>query len=244
MNKDKVITLTGWWGLVGVIFFACEVPLWFLGEPAPQISDAVAYSQYLASERMIALTRILLDLGLITCFTVFFVGFRHLISKTNPDYEWAGTLSLVAGALWMGVTLVADGLEGGAVLDTLDGKTDPTIVRALVEATLLIYNGSIAFMLTAFFMGAAGYTIEATGALAKWIGWFAWLCAILCIVAIPSMYAPTVDSAGVYNVGGWGNAIIANFPPLLWFLIASIAMIRHHAPPSPIEATRRQLAEV
>jgi hypothetical protein len=42
------------------------------------------------------------------------------------------------------VTIVADGLEGGAVLDTLNGNPDPSAVRALIAGTLLIYNGSTA----------------------------------------------------------------------------------------------------
>jgi hypothetical protein len=75
-------------------------------------------------------------------------------------------------------------------------------------------------------MGSAGYAILATGALSKWIGWFAWISAGLCIVAIPSMYSNILDYNGFYNVAGWGPVIIANIPPLLWFLITSISMIR------------------
>lgn len=54
------------------------------------------------------------------------------------------------------MTLVADGLEGGAVLDALSGKADASAVRALIEGTLLIYNGSTAFAMTAMFLAAAG----------------------------------------------------------------------------------------
>jgi hypothetical protein len=49
---------------------------------------------------------------------------------------------------------------------------------------------------------------------------------IILVVAIPSMYVGVVDSNGFYNVAGWGPAIIANVPPLIWFFIASISMIR------------------
>ncbi|MFZ2071504.1 MAG: hypothetical protein WAV32_07930 [Halobacteriota archaeon] len=58
--------------------------------------------------------------------------------------------------VWLAVTLVADGLEGGAVLDALSGKADASAVRALIEGTLLIYNGSTAFAMTAMFLAAAG----------------------------------------------------------------------------------------
>jgi hypothetical protein len=226
MDGNTVIRRTGWFGLLGVIFFACELPLWVIPGTPPAISDAVGHSQFLASIRVIAMTRILCDMGMYASLMVFFAGFRHLIIRKNPEDEWVGTLALVAGAVWWAVSLVADGLEGGAVLDTLGMTTDPTVVRGLVEATLLIYNGSIAFTVTALFMGSAGYAILASGALSKWIGWFACVSAILCIAAIPSMYSSILDYNGFYNVAGWGPVIIANVPPLLWFLATSISMIR------------------
>jgi hypothetical protein len=49
----KVVRRTSWFGLIGVAFFALELPLWvlpgvFFGSP-PQMSDAIHSSQYLAS---------------------------------------------------------------------------------------------------------------------------------------------------------------------------------------------------
>jgi hypothetical protein len=47
--KDlKVVHLAGWFGLVGVIFFAIEIPLRVLPGSPPQISDAIGHSQFLA----------------------------------------------------------------------------------------------------------------------------------------------------------------------------------------------------
>jgi hypothetical protein len=42
------------------------------------------------------------------------------------------------------------------------------------------------------------------------------------------MYASPVDYSGFYNAGGWGPAIIANFPPLIWFLVVGIGMVRKY----------------
>lgn len=226
MDDLNVVRKTGWFGLAGVAIFALELPLWILPGSGPQISDAVGNSQYLAGIREIALTRILLDMGMYASLMVFFAGFRHLIIKTRAEYEWVGTLALVAGAVWWAVSLVADGLFGGAVLDTVGGSADPAAVRALVEGTLLIYNGAIAFAVTGLFMALAGYSILGTGALPKWIGWLAWTSAILCVMAIPSMYTDVVDANSFYNAAGWGPAFAANVPVLIWFLAASISMIR------------------
>ncbi len=40
------------------------------------------------------------------------------------------------------------------------------------------------------------------------------------------MYAEVLDPTGFYNALGWGPVVVANVPPLIWFLGASISMIR------------------
>lgn len=88
---------------------------------------------------------------------VFAAGFRHLVQHARPESEWLGTLTFGAAAVWLAVTLVADGLMGGAVLDTLRGDADASAVRALVMGTVLIYNGSIAFAITGLFLVSAAW---------------------------------------------------------------------------------------
>ena len=91
---------------------------------------------------------------------------------------------------------------------------------------LLIYNSSIAFVMTAFYLGTAACATLATGILPRWTGWLAWVSVILCVLAIPTMYVEPVDPAGFYNAGGWGAALIANFPPLVWFLAVGVTLVR------------------
>jgi hypothetical protein len=203
-----------------------ELPLWIFPGTPPQITDAAASAAYLASIKTIALTRIALDMWMYTSLMVFFAGFRHLIMTKRPEYEWAATLVLTAGAVWWAVSLVADGLEGGAVLHAASGQVEPSVVRALQEATLLIYNGAIAFAVTGLFMAAAAYSILRTRALPSWTGWLAYVSAALCVAAIPSMYVGVVNHTGFYNPAGWGPAIVANAPPLVWFLAVSVCMVR------------------
>ena len=40
------------------------------------------------------------------------------------------------------------------------------------------------------------------------------------------MFTGPIDGKGFYNPGGWGPAIIANFPPLIWFLVVGVVLIR------------------
>lgn len=152
-------------------------------------------------------------------------GLRDLIRRARPDYEWVGTLVFGAWAVWIGVSLVANGLEGGSALDTLQGDADPSAIRALTMGTLLIYNGAIAFAMTALFLAAAGYATLGTGVLPRWTGWLAYIGVALCLVSIPAMFGGPVDSTGFYNAGGWGPAIMANFPPAIRFVGASLSML-------------------
>jgi hypothetical protein len=84
------------------------------------------------------------------------------------------------------------------------------------------------FTFTGLFMAAAGYATYASGVLPRWTGRLAYVAALLCAACVPAMYGGPVDYGGFYNAGGWGPALIANFPPLIWFLVVSLVMVRAH----------------
>jgi hypothetical protein len=102
----------------------------------------------------------------------------------------------------------------------------------MVEGTLLIYNGPIAFAVTALCMGSAGVAVLVTRALPRWIGVTGLLGAGLCLLAMPAMYVKVVDTAHPYNVVGWVPAIVANIPPLVWMLGTAVAMLRWQGGPA------------
>ncbi|MBL8943146.1 MAG: hypothetical protein JNK45_08375 [Myxococcales bacterium] len=224
-SERRMRRMTGVFGLLSVALWLAIFPLYVMQPPA-SLYDGAATAEALSTIRNVVFTRILLGLGLYVTLLVFAVGFRELIRRANAECEWIGTLSLAAMAVWLGVTLVANGLEGGAALDTLGGAADPSVVRALTMGYLLIYNGAVAFVVTALFLAVAGHATLATGILPRWTAWLALAAAVSCVVAIPALYAGPADAAGFYNPGGWGPAIVANFPPLLWFLAVSILLLR------------------
>jgi hypothetical protein len=226
MNDLKMYRVTGWFGLATIVLWLSQFPLYMQGTPSISVYDGAGMAQDLFRIQNIVFTRILLDMGLYVAMMVFAAGFSHLIRQARPEYGWVGTLVFGATAVWLGVSLVANGLEGGAALDTLGGNADPSAVRALTMGYILIYNSSIAFAITGLFLGAAGYATFATGILPRWTGWIAYVGVALCALSIPSMYGGPVDSTRFYNAGGWGPAIIANFPPAIWFVVASISMLR------------------
>ncbi len=128
MDSRTVRHWTGRFGVACVVLWLSQFPLYLFGHP-PSVYDGAAFGQHLLAIRNVAFTRILLDQGAYVCALAFAAGFRHLILKARSDCEWVGTLLFGAAAVWFAVTLVADGLEGGAVLDALSGKADASAVR-------------------------------------------------------------------------------------------------------------------
>jgi len=225
MTNVRMRRFTGICALATILLWLAIFPLYTFGPLASPYDGAALAGEFFRIHNVV-FTRILLGMGIYVTLLVFAVGLRELIRRADAEYEWVGTLAVAAMAIWVGVTLVANGLEGGAALDALMGSGDPSVARALTMGYLLIYNGSIAFIMTALFMAAAGYATLATGILPRWTGWLAYAASVLCLVCIPAMYVGPVDPTRFYNAGGWGAAIIANFPPLLWFLVVGILLIR------------------
>lgn len=225
MDDVALSRLTGAFGLATIAFWLPQFPLYMIGAP-PLPYDGAGYAEHLRSIHVVALTRILLDLGVYVSLMAFAAGLREIIKRQRPDWEWLATLMFGAAAVWLGVTLVADGLTGGAVLDAVSVAPDPSVVRALILGTFLIYNGSTAFVMTALFLGAAGAATLATKALPTWTGWLALVAAGLCVACAPAMYGGPVDYQAFYNPGGFGPAVIANFPPLSWFIAVSVILVR------------------
>jgi len=229
---------TGAFGLAVVALSWAQFPLYLISGTPPAY-DAAALAESFHASSSVVFTRILLDLGLYVALMVFAARFAQLVMKARARLEWLGLLIFGSAAVWIGVTLVANGLEGGAALDTLGGNADASAVRALVDGYLLTYNGSIAFAITALFVGAAGYATFVTGVLPRWTGWLAYVATALCVISVPVIFAGPLDYGGFWNPGGWGPAIIANFPPLIWFLVVGAVMsAKPKAAPSYTPAKR------
>lgn len=229
MTDTSIARTTGVCSLAVVGLSWAQFPLWLVGDP-PSVYDGDAFARHLFNIQNVAFTRILMDQGIYVALMIFAAGCGHLIRRVRAGCEWVATLMFGSAIVWLVLTLVADGLEGGAVLDTLPGAADPSAVRALVHGTLLIYNGSIAFAITGMFLGVAGYATFASGVLPRWTGWLAYVGAVSCAACVPALYGGPVDYRGFYNAGGWGPVVVANVPPLLWFLAVGIILGRSRGP--------------
>ncbi|MHA7649125.1 hypothetical protein ACX9NE_05025 [Mycobacterium sp. ML4] len=230
MTELKIRRIAGWGAVAMVLLWMAQFPLYRKGDPSVSFYDGPAMAQEASRLHNVILTRVLLDLGLYVAAMVFAAALSHLIRRADPAYEWAATLVFGSMAVWVGVTLVANGLEGASALDALGGNPDPSAARTLTMGTILIYNSSIAFAITGLFLGAAGYATASTGVLPRWSRWVAYTGAVLCAAGVPSMYGGAVDVTSFYNPGGWGPVVIANFPPAIWIVLAAVVLLRAPQP--------------
>ena len=173
---------------------------------------------------MFYLHRTLLDMFIFVFLMVFMAGFRQVIIQKRPELEWLATLFFGIGMVYSALTLVSDSITGGVGLDTIGGNPDPNVIRALTESTILMF-GSVGLILIAAMLFLAGYLTFTSAALPKWTGWVAIIAAVLNLAFIPSMYFGN-NPQGFYTASGWGPAVGATFPFLLWILVASIVMVR------------------
>ncbi len=154
---------------------------------------------------------------------------RHLIRRVRPDYEWLAALVFGSALVAMANTLIFEALAGGAALDTFT-KPNPTVVRALTEASLA--SRAFGFILTALFLAAVSYAILATRALPRWTGWLGFGIAVLNLVAVPAIFGGNnfmeAVVTGVTTTGGLYVYVnnVMRLAYIGWLLIVGISMMR------------------
>ena len=223
MSDQTIRRWAGGFGIAGFVVFLAALPLYFVGVgPGAPLENTAQFSDLIARTNTFILIRTALADPLIYVgFLVFLAGLRHLIRKVRPDYEWIASLVFGVGLVVIAVELVGDGLEAGAALDTWV-KTDPTVVRALMEASFPMF-GALGLILSALMLASAGYATLATGVLHKWTGWFAYAAALMNLAVAPSILGGT-NITGFYTASGYAP-FIGQAAMLIWFLVASISMI-------------------
>ena len=224
MNDQKIRRWAGGFGIAGFVVFLAALPLYFVGVgPGAPLESTAQFSNLIARTNTFILIRTALADPLIYVgFLVFLAGLRHLIRQVRPDYEWIAALVFGVGLVVIALELVGDGLEAGAALDTWV-KTDPTVVRALMEGSFPMF-GALGLILSALMLASAGYATLATGVLHKWTGWFAYAAALMNLAVAPSILGGT-NITGFYTASGYAP-FIGQAAVLIWFLAASISMIR------------------
>jgi hypothetical protein len=192
--------------------------------PRPALGDADALVAFNERTATGTLGVILTDTILMAVILVFLSGFRQLILQTRRDVQWIADLGFSAGIAYVVVTLVGDGLEGGAALDASAGGGTSDVVVALTVGHALFF-GSIGCVLTAVVSFAFGYITLISGALPRWTGWVAVAVAIPNLVFVGTAFGGT-DDTSFRAAGGWGSVALGTFPWLVWIVAVGIVVIR------------------
>ena len=229
MHDLKVLRWTGAFGVAAGVLLLVATPLYVAMGTPPSLGDAAMFSAYVTRNNTILITTKLVDMGYLVGFIVFVAGLRHLIRRVRPDDEWLAALVFGSALVQTASVLMFEALAGGAALDTFN-KPDPTVVRALTEASLAITDFS--FILTALFLAAVSYAILATRALPRWTGWVGFGVAVLNLVAVPAIFGGNdfmeAVVAGVTTSGGLYAYVndVMGLAFIGWLLIVGISMMR------------------
>lgn len=209
MNLTGLRRYTGFFGLIASVVSLMQLPLYFMYSGAPPQWNV--------------LTRILISIIGTSILIVFLCGFRLVIRAADPDLEWASTIVLVSGLMWLTFSSVAQSMEAGTAIVS-KVPIDPTVQGALAPGQFLLW-GSIGRAMTALFLAAAGVAILRGRVMPAWFGRLAWVLALVNLAFLPTMFFGS-DAAQFYSAVGWRTT--ATIPALVvcWILVASIILIR------------------
>lgn len=216
--------LTGVAGLAVSALILVEVGVRVSLGVRPALDDGAALADFASrtSAQTIAIT--LIDTLMMAGLVVFLAGFRELITAAEGELEWLTAIVLGAGFVFVGVTLVGDSLEAGGAFGASGTTADPTTIRTLTEGYLLLF-GPVSYVLVALIAATSAYVIFASNAFPPWTARLAGVVAVLNIVALPTAFGGT-DNRSFSSVGGWGGAVFATFPWLVWVAVTSILALR------------------
>lgn len=233
MSDQEIRRWTGAFGIASGILFLLVFVIYAGIGFTPRAEDTASFTDYVARNNGSLLTISLAYALSAVCFLVFLAGLRQLIRQARPDYEVVSGLVFGAGLVDTALGLVGFILIGGAIMDTINHKPDPTLVSTLGEGTTLAFGG-IGLITLALFLASVGYGIVGTGVLPRWTGWVAYVAAILNLVAVPAVYAGSGPNA-FYTADGYVT-ILGDLAYLVWLFSVGISMVvkREAVTPTPV----------
>ncbi|MFO0634128.1 MAG: hypothetical protein U0168_14880 [Nannocystaceae bacterium] len=219
------VRVAGWLGLLALAITAAEFPLWFVDDRVPPFWQAAAFAEFVGRHGTLYLSRTVMDLAIFGLLLVFFGGLRQLFVRTRPACEWLATTMFGVALVYIAVTLVADALTASIGLDVADGHPDPTVIRALNEASVLLF-GSVGISLLVLLLVLGSVLVLVTAALPRWLAWLGFAAAACDLAFVPTIYRGTDFNAGLYVAAGDGPAAIAPAAFLVWVACIAVGMAR------------------
>lgn len=190
----------------------------------PELDDSTALVEYIRSTTTQTFVVILADTFVMAFLIVFLACFQHLVIASRPELGWVAQVTFGAGLVFIAVTLVGDSLDGGAALDVIGLRPDPSVIRALIIGPSIMF-GSTGAVLLALVCATAAYLTFATGALRRWTGVLAATTAVSNLALAVLGFGGTSPS-NFFAVGGLGNALLGIFPWLVWVFCVGFTTLR------------------
>lgn len=206
MTETLTRRLTGVSCIAAAAALIVEVPLYFVYSGPPPDANV--------------LSRLLIGIVALACLLVSVTALRELIRRADPAYEWAGSLVLATGLVYVTITLVSSGLEAGAVI-AADHPIDPTVA---VSGTYVLY-GSISRLMLAMFLAALGFAVSRTRLLPPWTGRSAHALAGVNLAFVPSLFFGNTP-AHFYAANGWGTTALMGALLGYWLLALGVCVYR------------------
>ena len=228
MKTPDVRRWTGVSAIAVAVFLAIESITKLTAGTRPELDDSQALIEYTQSTAAQTIIVILADTFLMAFLIVFLGAFRQLVNKARPDLEWIADIMFGAGLVFIAVTLVGDAMDGGAALDVIGLTPDASSIRALTEGHSIMF-GSTGAVLLALVSGTGAYLTFASGVVPRWTGILAGATALSNLAwAIVGFNGTSPNS--FFAVGGYGNAILAIFPWLVWVVCVGVTTVRGARP--------------
>ena len=127
-------------GLVACLIAFVEFPLWMVGGISPSFSDSGAFAAFVTRTGVWWTTRTLMDLVIFILMMFLFAVIRRMIIDRRRDLEWMATLLFGISLVYASLTLIADCVNASMALDAFGARADPTVIRTMVETTLLMLD--------------------------------------------------------------------------------------------------------
>jgi hypothetical protein len=189
MTELRLRRNTGIFGLVATLISLTQLPLYFIYPGALPQWDI--------------LTRVMVSIIGSAILIVFLVGFRLVLRQESLEMEWASTIALVSGLMWLTFSSVAQSMEvGTAIVSKI--PIDPTVDGVLAPGQFLLF-GSIGRLMTTLFLSASGYAIFRGRVMPAWLGWLAWIIAVVNVAFVPAMFFGRGSVLQRSRVGHDGN---------------------------------------
>lgn len=228
LKTPDVRRWTGVSAIIVAVFLTIESITKLTMGARPELDDSQALIEYTQATATQTIIVILADTFLMAFLIVFLGAFRQLVNKARPDLEWIADITFGAGLVFVAVTLVGDAMDGGAALDVIGIRPDPAVIESLILGHSIMF-GSTGAVLLALVSATAAYLTFASAAVPRWTGFLAAATALSNLAwAIVGFNGTSPNS--FFAVGGFGNALLAIFPWLVWVVCVGVTTVRGARP--------------